>query len=83
MNIQDEVRRALQPSIVQGLVQGVGGMVFAGYDGVPSPGQHPTVLVVVNADNPEAHRVDITKPALQAGLKVELSLQPNPSRSRG
>jgi hypothetical protein len=35
---------------------------------------------MVNADNPEAHRVDIMKLVLQAGLKVELRLQPNPSR---
>jgi hypothetical protein len=38
---------------------------------------------VVNTDNPETHRVDLMKLLLQAGLKVELNLQPNPSRSSG
>jgi hypothetical protein len=78
MTIQNEVRSALQPLIDQGLVH----MVQAG-GGVPNPGQHESVAVTVNADNPEAHRVDIMKLVLQAGLKVELRLQPNPSRPPG
>jgi hypothetical protein len=75
MTIQNEVRSALQPLIDQGLVH----MVQAG-GGVPNPGQPVTVTVTVNADDAEAHRVDIMKLVLQAGLKVELRLQPNPSR---
>ncbi len=78
MTIQDEVRGALQPLIDQGLVH----MVQASGE-VPNPGQHESFTVMVNADNPEAHRVDIMKLVLQAGLKVELRLQPNPSRPRG
>jgi hypothetical protein len=78
MTTQDEVRSALQPLIDQGLVH----MVQAS-GGVPNPGQHESVTVMVNADNPEVHRVDIMKLVLQAGLKVELSLQPNPSRPQG
>jgi hypothetical protein len=77
MSIHDEVGRALQPLVDQGLVQ----IVQAG--GVPDPGQHESVTVMVNADDPEAHRVDIMKLVLQAGLKVELRLQPNPSRPQG
>jgi hypothetical protein len=57
-------------------------MVQAG-GGVPNPGQPVTVTVTVNADDAEAHRVDIMKLVLQAGLKVELRLQPNPSRPPG
>ncbi len=83
MNIQDEVRRALQPLIDQGLVQKDSGVAFASYGGVPSPDQHVNVTVIVNADDPEAHRVDIMKLLLQAGLKVDLLLQANPSRPRG
>ncbi|HYP12795.1 MAG TPA: hypothetical protein VEQ63_02640 [Bryobacteraceae bacterium] len=78
MSIVDEVRSALQPLIDQRLVH----IVQAG-EGVPNPGQHETVTVMVNADDPEAHRVDIMKLVLQAGLKVELNLQPNSSRPRG
>ena len=83
MSIQDEVRRALQPLIDQGVVH----MVQAGPDaaagGVPNPSQHPAITVMVNADDPEAHRVDIIKLVLQSGLKVELRLQANPSRPQG
>jgi hypothetical protein len=73
MSIHDEVRSALQPLVDQGLVH----MVQAGE--APNPGQHESVTVMVNADDPEAHRVDIMKLVLQAGLKVELRLQPKPS----
>ncbi len=82
MSIQDEVRRALQPLIDQGLVHMVAAGSCAAYGGGPNASQHPAITVMVNADNPEAHRVDIMKLVLQAGLKVELHLQPNPSRTR-
>ena len=78
MTVQDEVRGALQPLIDEGLVHTV-----QATDEVPDLGQHESFTVIVNADNPEAHRVDIMKLVLQAGLKVELRLQPNPSRPRG
>lgn len=77
MSIQDEVRRTLQPLVDQGLVH----MVQAGE--APNPGQHESVTVMVNADDPEAHRVDIMKLVLQAGLKLELRLESDPSRRRG
>ncbi len=80
MSICDEVHNALKPLIDQGLVHTVQPGSFAAYGGVPDPGQHVPVTVMVNADNPEAHRVDIMKLVLQAGLKVELRLQPNPLR---
>jgi hypothetical protein len=78
MTVQDEVRGALQPLIDQGLVH----MVQTSGE-VTDPGQHESVTVMVNADDPEVHRIDIMKLVLQAGLKVELRLQPNPSRPRG
>jgi hypothetical protein len=83
MSIEDEVRRALQPLIDQGLVDTVQVEPSARYDGVPRAGPHSKATVVVNTDNPETHRVDLMKLLLQAGLKVELNLQPNPSRSSG
>ena len=76
MSIHNEVRRALQPLIDQGLVH----MVQAG--GASNPGQHESVTVIVNADHPEAARVDIVKLVMQAGLKVELRLEPNRSQPR-
>ncbi|HEX2554611.1 MAG TPA: hypothetical protein VHL98_12990 [Microvirga sp.] len=82
MNILDEVRQALRPMIDQGLVQTVQQGPFATYDGGLTP-THGSVKVLVNADDPEAHRVDIMKLLLQAGLKVELSLGTNPLRPRG
>ena len=83
MSIEDEVRRALQPLIDQGLVHMAQAGSYAAYGGVPNQGQPVTVTVTVNADDPEAHRVDIMKLVLQSGLKVELRLQPNPSRPPG
>ena len=89
MRIIDEVRRALQPLMDRGLVHEVHIGTFARYGGVPNPdpppnpGPHEAITVLVNADNPEAHRVDIMKLVLEAGLKAELHLQPNPSRQGG
>ncbi len=83
MSIQDEVRRALQPLINQGLVHMVEAGSCAAYDAVSNPSQHPAITVMVNAEDPEAHRVDIMKLVLQAGLKVELQLEPNLSRLQG
>ena len=83
MSIIDEVRRALQPLIAQGLVHEVRIGTLARYDGMPSASPHEAFTILVNADNPEAHRVDIMKLVLEAGLKAELHLQPNPSRPRG
>ena len=80
MSIYDEIHRALQPLIDQGLVHTILPGAPAAAGSVPHPSQHPAVTVMVNADDPEAHRVDITKLLLQAGLKVELRLHPNPSR---
>ena len=80
MSIYDEIHRALQPLIDQGLVHTILPGAPATPGGEPHPSQHPAVTVMVNADDPEAHRVDITKLLLQAGLKVELRLHPNPSR---
>ncbi len=80
MSIYDEIYHALQPLIAQGLVHTILPGAPAPDDGVPNPSQHPAVTVMVNADDPEAHRVDMTKLLLQAGLKVELRLHPNPSR---
>ncbi len=79
MNILDEVRRTLQPLIDQGVVHLVEQGPFARDDGGLTP-THGAVNVLVNADDPEAHRVNIIKLLLQAGLKVELSLGANPSR---
>ncbi len=81
MSIEDEVRRALQPLIDQGLVDTVHVEPSARYDGAPRAGPHSKATVVVNTDNPETHRVDLIKLLLQAGLKVELNLQPNPAGS--
>ncbi len=83
MSIQDEVGRALQPLIDQGLVHLVQAGLSTPDGGVPHPSRHELITVLVSADDPEAHRVDIMKLVLQAGLKVELHLQPSPSRSRG
>jgi len=83
MSLQDEVSRALQPLIDQGLVHMVRAEPSAANGADPDPGQHVPVTVVVNADDPEGHRVDIMKLVLQAGLKVQLHLQPNPSRPPG
>lgn len=82
MSIVDEVRRALQPMIDQGLVHAVQIAVAASYQPRPDPNPHEAITVMVNADDPEAHRVDIEKLLLQAGLKVDLRLQKNPSRAR-
>ena len=82
MSIEDEVRRALQPLINQGFVHTARARSFAAYGGVPNQGKLVTVTVMVNADDPQAYHVDIIKLVLQAGLKVELRLRPNPSRSR-
>ena len=79
MNILDEVRRTLHPLIEQGVVQMIEQGPFASYESRLTP-THGAVKVLVNADDPEAHRVDIMKLLLQAGLKVELSLGSNPSR---
>lgn len=81
MSIEDEVRRALQPLIDQGLVDAVQVEASARYDGAPRAGPHSKATVVVNTDHPETHRVDLMKLLLQAGLKVELNLQPNPALS--
>ena len=83
MTICDEVHNALKPLIDQGLVHMVQPGSFAAYNGEPNAGRHVPVTVMVNADNPEEHHVDIMRLVLQAGLKVELRLQPNPSRPRG
>ena len=83
MSIVDEVRSALQPMIDQGLVHTVQAGPSAPDGGVPNPSRHEAITVLVNADDPEAHRVDIMKLVLQAGLKVELQPEPNPSRLRG
>jgi hypothetical protein len=77
------VGRALQPLIDQGLVHLVQAGLSIPDGGVPHPSRHELITVLVSADDPEAHRVDIMKLVLQAGLKVELHLQPSPSRSRG
>ena len=55
---------------------------FRASRGASDPGHHEAVTVIVNADDPEAHRVDIMKLMLQAGVKAELSLQPNLARLR-
>jgi hypothetical protein len=81
MSLQDEVRRALQPLIDEGLVHTVEAESSVADGGGHNPGQQVPVTVLLNADDPEAHRVDIMKLILQAGLKVDLRLLPNPSRS--
>jgi hypothetical protein len=81
MSIDDEVRHALQPLIDQGMVHAVAGGPSAKYDVGLTP-THQPATVYVNADDPEAHRVDIIKLLLQAGLKVDLHLLPNPPRPR-
>jgi len=73
LSLQDDVRHALQPLIDQGLVRRVDAEA---HSGECAPGQPDPVTVIVNADDPEAHRVDIIKLILQAGLKVDLRLQP-------
>jgi hypothetical protein len=83
MNLEDEVRRALQPLIDQGLVNIIQADASTGNGAEPDPGQHQPITVLVNADDPEPHRVEIMKLVLQAGLKVDLHLKPNASRSRG
>jgi hypothetical protein len=74
MSLQDDVRRALQPLIDQGLVDRVEAGKHGGVPGQPAP-----ITVMVNADDPETHRVDIMKLILQAGLKISLHLHPSRS----
>jgi hypothetical protein len=81
MSIVDEVRSALQPLIDQGVIHSVQPNTSATYSGASNQGEHVTIAVMVNADDPEPHRVDIMKLVLQAGLKVDLRLHPNPSRA--
>lgn len=78
MELVDGIRRALQPMMDKGQVHSVLPGPFASYQGGLTP-THQPVTVLVNADDPEAHRVDITKLVLQAGLKVELNLRSNPA----
>jgi hypothetical protein len=82
MTLHDEVRQALEPLIDQGLVYAVQAGPLPASRGASDLGHHEAVTVIVNADDPEAHRVDIMKLMLQAGLKAELSLQPNLARPR-
>jgi hypothetical protein len=79
MSMEDALQRALQPLIDQGVVISVHVEPSARYEGAPREGPHSKATVLVNADDPETHRVDIMKLVLQAGLKLELNLQPNPS----
>ncbi len=81
MSIVDDVRRALQPLIDQGLVHDVQWGAVAAYENILDPAAHLPVMVLVNANDPEAHRVDIMKLILQAGLKVDLRLHSNPLRA--
>jgi hypothetical protein len=80
MSIVDEVRRALQPLIDQGIVHSVQHGAFATYGKGSLSGEHEPVTVLVNTTDLEPHRVDIKKLILQAGLKVDLQLHSKPSR---
>jgi hypothetical protein len=82
MSIVDEARQALQPLIDQRLVHAVHAGQFAAFSG-SDLGQPMVITVLVNVDDPESYRVDIMKLLLQAGLKVEVRLHPNPLRPRG
>ena len=82
MSILDDVRRALQSLIDQGIVHEVHVVPHAtNGPGTLMPGQ-VNVSAQINAPNPEGHREEILRHLERAGLrKVNLILHPNYSRA--